>query len=53
MKFDIDSIRQRIQEAVLKENDLSEEVAQDIAFHMTDWLEDLENILNFVQILAN
>jgi hypothetical protein len=47
MIFDKTLIRERIKEVAIRENDLPEGVADDIAFHMTDWIEDLEQYVGF------
>jgi hypothetical protein len=47
MKFESHIIRKRIQEVVFTENDLSEGIANDIAFHLTDWLDELEKYVEF------
>jgi len=40
--FDHKSIRDRIQRAARRDLDLPDSVAKDVAFHMTDWLNDLD-----------
>ena len=40
-------IRGRIEDAARTEMNLSEAVAHDVAFHMTDWLTDLEAFHRF------
>ncbi|CAG7857407.1 hypothetical protein MCAMS1_02214 [biofilm metagenome] len=47
MKFDSQIIHMRIQEVVFTENDLSKDIANDIAFHLTDWLDELEKYVEF------
>jgi hypothetical protein len=37
-----EAIRARIMEVALREAELPEPVAHDVAFHMTDWLDDLK-----------
>ena len=41
-QFDPNLIQARIPKVALREAELSEAVANDVAFHMTDWLNDLE-----------
>jgi len=43
MSFDEASIVAAIDEAVRSEAELPAEVARDVAFHMTDWLDDLSD----------
>lgn len=38
---DADAVRARIAEVALREEAFSEAVANEVAFHMTDWLDDL------------
>ncbi len=47
--FEINSVlvRERIRHVALSEAGLSEAVANDVAFHMTDWLKDLEAFYSF------
>lgn len=40
-KLDPQLIRARIREVARREDELTETVAGDVAFHMTDWLDDL------------
>ena len=47
VQFDEESIRARIREVGLREMGLSESAAADVAFHMTDWLADLEDYHRF------
>ena len=44
---DASVIRDRIREAILREAELPEQVAEDVAFHMTDWLDDLAHFQKF------
>jgi hypothetical protein len=39
--YEAQLIRDRIRQAGQRELDLPEKVARDVAFHMTDWLDDL------------
>jgi hypothetical protein len=39
--MDVGAIRRKLEDTCLAEADLSHEVAADVSFHMTDWLEDL------------
>ncbi len=41
-QLDPNLIQARIREVALREAELTETVAYDVAFHMTDWLDDLE-----------
>ena len=41
-QIDPNLIRARIREVALRETELPETAANDVAFHMTDWLDDLE-----------
>jgi hypothetical protein len=45
--FDGKLIKDRIQRAAQQVLDLPEAVAADVAFHMTDWLDDLEAYVRF------
>jgi hypothetical protein len=47
--FNSKIISERIKEVVIREHELPENVAYDVAFHMTDWLEDLERYLDFCE----
>jgi hypothetical protein len=46
-KIDPTSIRARIREVAGRDTELPDEVAEDVAFHMTDWLDDLEAYSRF------
>ena len=39
-----DSIRQRLHDAFRDNLDLDDDTSRDLAFHMTDWLNDLEEV---------
>jgi len=41
------AIENRIREVMLREAELPEDVADDVAFHMTDWLDDLARFAEF------
>src|SRR5881409_688930 len=41
-EFHAQLIRERIREVAVRQMGLSESAAADVAFHMTDWLDDLE-----------
>lgn len=41
MSFDKGLVADRIKDVVLQDSKLPERVARDIAFHMTDWLDEL------------
>ena len=45
--FDATSIRARVLQVAVTEAGLSSAVAQDAAFHLTDWLTDLEAFVEF------
>ena len=45
--MDQKQIEDAIKQALTKETDYSHEVIYDIAFHMTDWLQDLEEYHQF------
>ncbi|WP_310150048.1 hypothetical protein [Bosea sp. BE125] len=47
--FDAGRVRERIEQAALAEMDLPPEVARDVAFHMTDWLDDLRRYVAFCE----
>lgn len=49
MAFDTKRIRSAIQAAVQTRAELPEAVARDIAFHMTDWLDDLYDYHEFCE----
>jgi hypothetical protein len=40
-------VRERIRAVAISEAELPEEVANDVAFHMTDWLVDLQDFHSF------
>jgi hypothetical protein len=44
---DPQTIRVRIAEVAQRDMELSDAVAKDVAFHMTDWLDDLDAYLRF------
>jgi hypothetical protein len=44
--FDAKSIKDRIQRAA-RDLELADSVARDVAFHMTDWLDDLDAYFRF------
>ena len=46
-KIDPIAVQARIREVALREAELPDSVAHDVAFHMTDWLEDLEAFSRF------
>src|SRR6266545_1138982 len=46
-KFDAQAIRERIAEVARREMELRDAVAHDVAFHMTDWLDDLDAYCRF------
>ena len=46
-KFDPQAIRARIAEVARRDMELSDAVAHDVAFHMTDWLDDLDAYSRF------
>ena len=46
-EFDSESIRARIREVIRHEADFPDAVLDDIAFHLTDWLDDLEAYSRF------
>lgn len=45
--FDAERIRARIEHAALTAMELPLEAARDVAFHMTDWLDDLHRYAAF------
>jgi hypothetical protein len=45
--LDAKAIENRIREVMLREAELPEDVADDVAFHMTDWLDDLSRFAEF------
>ena len=47
--IDAAAVRERIYQLALRDSGLSESVARDVAFHMTDWLEDLESYVAFCE----
>lgn len=47
--FDAEKIKRRIEDVALREAGLSTEFAHDVAFHMTDWLDDFKELLQFYQ----
>ena len=46
-EFDSESIRARIREVIRHEVDFPDAIVDDIAFHLTDWLDDLEAYSRF------
>jgi hypothetical protein len=50
--FNTESVRQRIEAVAISEGELAASVAKDVAFHMTDWLNDLSNYVKFCQAPA-
>lgn len=46
-KFDSAAIQARLREVARRETELSDSVADDVAFHMTDWLDDLDAFSRF------
>jgi hypothetical protein len=46
-KIDPEAVRARICRVVQREAELPEAVANDVAFHMTDWIKDLETYARF------
>ncbi|HEV2695434.1 MAG TPA: hypothetical protein VG347_21240 [Verrucomicrobiae bacterium] len=46
-EFDTESVRARICEVIRHEADFPDAVVKDIAFHLTDWLNDLEAYARF------
>ena len=47
--FDPVTIRTQIERAALDEMELSREHAREVAFHMTDWLDDLRRYVTFCE----
>jgi len=47
--FDAALIQSCIERAALKEMGLTPEIARDVAFHMTDWLDDLHRYVKFCE----
>ena len=45
--FEENSIKDRIQRVAQRELALTESVSRDIAFHLTDWLDDLDAYFRF------
>jgi hypothetical protein len=45
--FDAVKIRAQIERAAVDDMELSPEDARDVAFHMTDWLDDLQRYARF------
>jgi hypothetical protein len=46
-KIDPVAVQARIREVALREAELPDSVADDVAFHMTDWLDDLDAFSRF------
>jgi hypothetical protein len=40
-------VRLRIETAVISEGNLTASIARDVAFHMTDWIDDMTKYLKF------
>src|SRR3990172_7343707 len=49
MSLDSSVISKKIEKSIIEEGEFSDEEAHDIAFHMTDWLHDLERYYAFCQ----
>ncbi len=47
--IDAAAVRERIYHLALRDSGLPENIARDLAFHMTDWLEDLESYVAFCE----
>ena len=47
VELDREMIRARLREVGMREMSLSEKAADDVGFHMTDWLADLEAYQRF------
>ena len=47
MIFNAKQIAARIKEVAIQENNLSDKLSSDVAFHMTDWLSDLSRYNEF------
>ena len=47
--FDAEQIRERIVEVAIAEAELPRAVANDVAFHLTDWLNELTALVKFCQ----
>lgn len=47
MTFDASAVKNRIREVLLREMVLPGDAADDLAFHMTDWLDDLARFAEF------
>lgn len=45
--IDINAVRDRIYQLSHEREGLSEDVSYDVAFHMTDWADDLEALFDF------
>ena len=45
--FELQRIRARLEEVSISEMDLEPSMARDVAFHMTDWLDDLSAYAEF------
>jgi len=49
MSFDQDKIRNKIELSLQSSGKYDKNTCKDIAFHMTDWLNDLDNLCQFYQ----
>ncbi len=49
MRYDTKSVVAAIEKAMKEEMELSSEHAHDVAFHMTDWLDDLVSLQDFYE----
>lgn len=47
--FDATKMRAQIERAAVEAMELSSEEARDVAFHMTDWLDDLRRYMEFCE----
>lgn len=48
-QLDVQTVRECIAQVAVSEAELSHQAAQDVAFHMTDWLADLEAFVQSCQ----
>jgi hypothetical protein len=48
-KYDYVKIREKIEKHCVDNEELEPQIAYDVAFHMTDWLGDLEKLVEFYE----
>lgn len=52
-KFDIPAVRARLEKLVVDRVEITSEQATEFSFHMTDWLQDLEDLRFAFEAISN